>query len=331
MTHLLLSAVLLAALLQNQPIRVGEIEFFGYAGVDLARVRAALPLREGDDLEMEKWEQEKARVRQSVRQVTGSEPTDVIATCCEARGELIIYIGLSGKPVRYLPAPTGGARLPEKVIRLYDRTDTLLQEALRKGVGAEDRSKGYSLSVYPPLRVVQLELRAYAVGHERLLHDVLATASDGRQRAVAAEVLGYGRHTKSQVAALATARRDADEGVRNNATRALVVLAGSDVNLVRRIPPESFIEMVLSGTWTDVNKAGALLADLMRRRDPAVLAKLRTPEVLGRLIEMARWRTEHANPARYILGRVAGIEENRLGRLVAEKRVDEIIGALRAN
>jgi hypothetical protein len=52
MVHLLLSAVLLAASLQNQPIRVGRIEFFGYAVVDLARGRAALPFREGDDL---KW------------------------------------------------------------------------------------------------------------------------------------------------------------------------------------------------------------------------------------------------------------------------------------
>ena len=143
MTHLLPSAVLLVvSLLQNQPIRVGEVEFFGYAGVDLARVRAALPLREGDDLEREKWEQEKEGVRQSVRQVTGGDPTDVAATCCDARGELIIYIGLSGKPVRYLPAPAARARLPEYVIRLYDRTDTLLQEALRKGGGAEERSKG---------------------------------------------------------------------------------------------------------------------------------------------------------------------------------------------
>jgi hypothetical protein len=331
MTHLLLSAVLLAASFQNQPFRVGEIEFFGYAGVDLAKVQAALPLHEGDDLDMGKWEQEKARVRQSVRRATGSDSTDVAATCCDARGELIIYIGLSGKPVRYLPAPAGGARLPKKVIRLYDRTDSLLKEALRKGVSAEDRSKGFSLSDYPPLRAVQLELRAYAVGHERLLRDVLATSSDGKQRAVAAEVLGYGRRTRAQVAALAAASRDLDEGVRNNATRALVVLAAADSKRVRRIHPDGFIGMLLSGTWTDLNKAGALLADLTRGREPALLAKLRRPEVLERLVEMARWRTVHAEPARYILGRVAGIEENRLGRLVAEKRVDAIISALRAN
>jgi hypothetical protein len=64
-------------------------------------------------------------------------------------------------------------------------------------------------------------------------------------------------------------------------------------------------------------------------RDPTLLARLRRPEVLERLIEMARWRTGHAESARNLLGRIAGIEEDRLARLVAEGQVDEIIAALR--
>lgn len=334
MTRLLLSAVLLAvtaAALQSQRVRVGQIEFFGYAGLDLDKVRAALPLREGDELDPAEWEQQKARVRQSLRQATGADPTDIAATCCGARGEMVIYVGLSGRPARYLPAPAGAARLPEQVTRLYEQTDSLVKEAVRKGAGGEDRSKGFSLSAYPPLRAVQLQLRAYAVGHERLLRRVLATSNDKRQRAAAAEVLGYGRHSRSQVAALAAASRDADEGVRNNATRALVVLAAADPRLVRQVPADSFVAMLLSGTWTDLNKAGALLADLTAGREPALLTELRRPEVLERLVEMARWRTGHANPAKYILGRLAGIEEMRLGRLVTEGRVEVILDALRAN
>jgi hypothetical protein len=89
--------------------------------------------------------------------------------------------------------------------------------------------------------------------------------------------------------------------------------------------------MLLSGTWTDVNKAGALLNDLTKSRDPSLLTKLRKPEVLGRLVEAARWRTEHANSSRYILGRVAGIEEGHLEQLVAAKQVDVIISALGAS
>ncbi|MFL6335298.1 MAG: hypothetical protein ACJ754_18455 [Pyrinomonadaceae bacterium] len=170
MIPLLLSAVLLAAAIAvsplSQTIRIGGIEFFGDAGVDLGKVRAALPLREGDDIEMEKWEHEKERVRQSVRQATGVVPIDVAATCCDARGGVIIYTGLSGKHVRYLPSPKGSTRLPADVIYLYDQTDSLLQEALLKGISGADISKGYPLSAYPPLRAVQLRIRDYAVGHE---------------------------------------------------------------------------------------------------------------------------------------------------------------------
>lgn len=331
--RLFLSILLLAAPSASQQaraVRVGEIEFFGYSGVDLARVRAALPLREGDTLYQEKWEQEQQRVREAVRQLIGADPTDVAATCCDAHGDLIIYIGLSGKPIKYLPEQRGAARLPASIIRLYDQTETLVGEAVRNGAGGEERSRGYSLSVYPPLRAIQLRLRAYAVGHESLVRRVLETSSDARQRAAAAEVLGFGRVTTSQINALANASRDRNDGVRNNATRALVVLAEADPEIARRIPPENFIEMVLSGTWTDLNKGGSLLSDLTRGRDKALLAKLRRREVLERLLEMARWRTDHANPARNILGRVAGIDEARLEQLVATKQLDVIIEALRA-
>lgn len=159
---------------------------------------------------------------------------------------------------------------------------------------------------------------------------MLATSSEDRQRAAAAEVLGFGRVSRAQLTALAAAGRDRNDGVRNNATRALVVLAGADPQIARRIPAESFVEMVLSGTWTDLNKGGALLSDLTRGRDGRLLARLRRPEVLERLLEMARWRTTHADPARRILGRSAGVEEGRLEHLIATKQVDVIIDALRS-
>ncbi len=46
---LALSLVALA-IAQDKHGRIGEIEFYGYAGFDLEKVREALPLREGDDL-----------------------------------------------------------------------------------------------------------------------------------------------------------------------------------------------------------------------------------------------------------------------------------------
>lgn len=61
-----------------------------------------------------------------------------------------------------------------------------------------------------------------------------------------------------------------------------------------------------------------------------MLAQLRRRDVRERLIEMARWRTGHAEAARRILGRVAGIDEKRLVRLVAAGEVEAIIKSLSA-
>ncbi|HET9532669.1 MAG TPA: hypothetical protein VFQ92_20110, partial [Blastocatellia bacterium] len=256
-------------------------------------------------------------------------PTDIAPTCCDKQGNWIIYIGLSGKTMRYNPQPGGTARLPKNILDLYERFMSALTEAVQKGAAAEDRSKGYALSEYPPLRSTQLEMRAYAMDHEALLRQVLETSSDSQQRAVAAQLLGYARQSKPQLTALAHASRDSDGTVRNNATRALLVLVESNPNLARDIPAEDFIELLLSRTWTDLNKASNLLSSLTRDRNPRLLAQLRKAEVRERLIEMARWRTDHAEAARYILGRMAGVAEERLQQLVTAGEVEAILNRLR--
>ena len=55
---------------------------------------------------------------------------------------------------------------------------------------------------------------------------------------------------------------------------------------------------------------------LTTTRDPQVLAQLRT-EVLDSLLEMARWRNiGHAEAALTILGRMGGIDEQTLSKLI---------------
>ena len=122
---------------------------------------------------------------------------------------------------------------------------------------------------------------------------------------------------------------DSDEIVRNNAIRALGVLAQSNPRVAAGIPPEHFIAMLSSGSWTDRNKAGFLLAELSKGREPKLLSQLRS-RALKSLIEMARWRSSgHAGFARILLGRIAGIAETRLQRLVDAGQVDQIIEALK--
>jgi hypothetical protein len=312
---------------QDKPKRIGEVEFFGYAGIALDEVRAALPLREGDEFSFDTVEEKMRQAREAVKRVTGHPPAGLDLVCCDGQGNWIIFIGLSGKTMRHNPRPKGKTRLPVSAIRMYERFIDTNGEAVQKGA-AEDRSKGYAISEYPSLRSIQLEMRAYAVGREVLLRNVLATSSDDQHRVVAAHLLGYARQSKSQITALARASHDSHSSVRNNSTRALSVLAESNPKIAEQIPPESYVDLLQSGNWTDLNKASMLLTHITRSRNTEALTRLRGRETLERLIEMARWRTGHAEAARRILGRVAGIDEERLQQLITAGQVEVIINSL---
>jgi len=327
---LLLIAFTQLTLGQDFRIRIGEIEFFGTNGFDINSIRGSMPSVVGREISEAEVEQLKAAIRQAVRKVTGQPPTDVALVCCDNKGTATIYIGLASKmgsgALRYKPSPSGSARLPDQAVRLYEETMQLNVEAVQKNA-IEDRSKGYALSQYPPLRAKQLALREYAITHEELVRRVALRSADSKQRAIAAETLGYARRSRSQISTLISASRDPDEGVRNNAVRALGVLVEGGAVTAKTIPASLFIDMLNSGTWTDRNKASRLLVVLSKRRDPRLQHQLRL-RALASLIEMARWRDpKHADDARIVLGRVAGLPENQLAKLVADGEVERIIAA----
>jgi hypothetical protein len=324
-----LSLLVALAFQAGQTYRIGTIEFFGHKGIDVAALRGTLPIHEGDEYE----EAAMKRVRQAVLSATGLEPTDVNVTCCDRGGQMLVYIGLPGasyRPFAYNPTPGGAARLTPAIVDIEARFGEAIQAAVRKGGDApsEDDSRGYALQKDPAVRALQLAMRRYALAHDEELLRTLASAGDVEQRRVASEVLGYARQSRRQVDALVHAARDPDDEVRNNATRALGVLARSHAAVARDIPPETFIEMVSAGMWTDRNKGAMLLEQLTAARHQALLAKLRA-EALDSLVEMAEWReSSHAYFARMIVGRIAGIPEAQLQRLAADGPVSAIIGAL---
>jgi HEAT repeat protein len=157
---------------------------------------------------------------------------------------------------------------------------------------------------------------------------VLESSSNAEQRAIAAQFMGYVHSSAAQINALVRASHDPEEDVRNNATRALWVLAASSPKRAERIPADGFIEMLYSRSWTDRNKSSLLLEVLTRSRDPKLLAQLRS-RALDPLLEMLRWRSNgHAAAARLILGRCAGIDEARLEKLVEAGDTTPILEAL---
>ena len=332
---MILVAILMAtapAFSQEESFPIGAIEFYGNAGVDAERLRNALPLRVGDQVVNGTKEKIAADITHAIKQKTGRDVVDVAPVCCDDRGRLWVYIGLRDESARqtvYNAEPRGSARLSPTAIKFHRDAGEALSEAMRKGVSGEDDSQGYALSVDSEARAKQLALHEYAARHSKSVRHVLASASDVEQRQIAAEILGYADRSREQIRALILAGHDVDGGVRNNAIRALVVLARSSLEASAMIPGECFIDLLNSGIWTDRNKSVALLAILTKGRDARLLACLRE-QALASLIEMARWSNRgHADNARLLLGRIAGIDEKTLSAMLNKQEIEAIIERLK--
>ena len=240
---------------------IGGIEFFGYGDLDRAAIRESLPLREGSP-----WlEENREALRNSVKDQVGTDPADMAVTCCDESGNRWIYIGLGrevGPGIGFLDAPHGAIRLSEELLLLYERLEKALIAAVERGGEAirEDVSRGYALTRDPAAQAIELQIRDYALTHDAKIFRALRDSSDARHRAIAAEAAGYAEHSAEQVAALCRAVRDSSADVRNNAIRALRVLASSDVELAAPIPASLFLDLLSSGVWADRNKSVAVLA-----------------------------------------------------------------------
>lgn len=317
---------------QDQQVRLDIVDFFGASGIDLAALHSAMPVHVGSTFMLEGRKAVKEQIRQAVAKVTGHDPTDTPLVCCTDKGGWMFYIGLQGKlyrPFAYNAPPTGGDKLPQEGLDAYKKATDALQHAVQSGQSQEDDSKGYALTSDPAEHAAELGMRAYAVQHEDEIRQALAHSSDAASRQAASELLGYANQSQTQIDALVAASRDEDGNVRNNAVRALAVLASSSKAVAAKIPPDNFIAMLNSGTWTDRNKGGFLLDGLTVSRDPKILHAIDTG-ARDSLIEMSRWHeTGHAYEYRILLGRIAGIEENRLQTLANDgAQVETIISAL---
>jgi hypothetical protein len=148
--------------------------------------------------------------------------------------------------------------LPADVVHAgADFLEALGAAVLRGDVG-EDRSHGHALSFDPAVHAIQERFIVYAARHRKLLRDVLRSSAEPTHRALAAEMLGYAADKKAIVPDLVSAMRDPDESTRNNATRALLVIATLAERAPERrlrIPPQPFIDLLDSLVWTDRNKS----------------------------------------------------------------------------
>jgi hypothetical protein len=312
MNWIFLLALLLPTPQDPQIPPIGIIDFYGLRSISEQQVREALQIKEGDSLSGERKD-----AKRRLESLPGVVEARLGIVCCDA-GKTILFIGIREKGVpalQFRPAPQGKIQLPQDVEQAGDERLKALSAAILKGNFREDDSQGHALSNDPVMRAIEERYITFAARDLKLLRDVLRYTADAKHRALAAEVIAYAANKQAIVNDLVEATRDPDDGVRNNATRALVVMANSNQQTTRRpikIPLRPFIEMLNSIEWTDRNKSSNALNPLTYKRDPAILSELRQ-KALPSLIEMARWKSSgHSYAPFFLLGRVAGLPEDEI-------------------
>jgi len=318
----------------DQQETIANIDFFGYGNLDVVKLRSVLPIQPSETIKQDDWSTYRSRINEAIRSQTGKLPTDVSRLCCNENGNSMIYIGVAGTSsaaLQHKPAPTGEDRLPAAALKLNQEAEEALSKAALAGRTQQEFSNGYALSADPELRAKELQIREFALANEAVLRTVLSSSSNAEHRAIAAEFLGYANFSARQIADLTEAARDPDEGVRNNAVRALGVIASSSQKRAGMILPNPFIALLKSDKWVDRNKGAWLLVNLTASRDPKLLKQLRK-EAMDALVEMARWQfAGHSSLARRLLGRIAGIEEGRLDTLIYSQPEAIIAAAQKAH
>jgi len=305
----LLLSSLFAGQSEGQMPPISVIDFYGLRMVSEAQARQALRIKEGDTPP-----ESTLAARLRLEALPGVTQARLEFVCCN-KGKTTLYVGLAekGSPaMEFRPAPTGSVRLYADVLQAGAAFDKAFSEAMQLGDMAEDEGDGQSMMRYPPARAAQQQFVKLAAIHQAQLRDVLRNSADPAQRALAAQVLAYVADKKQVVDDLVYAMTDPSDDVRNNAMRALWLIAllqQRSPDLGIHVPAGPFVDLLNSIVWTDRNKASLTLSELTEKRDPETLKMLRE-RALPALVDMAKWHAMgHAEPALLILGRIGGMSD----------------------
>lgn len=323
-------ASVLPATAAAQLPRVGIIDVYGLRKTTAAQVREALGIAVGDSLTAMSLLEVPARLAD----LPGVTSAAVDPVCCED-GKTMLYIGVmeEGAPTLELRArPTGTARVPNEVVQTGIAFAQAHTRAIMRGYTREDISQGHSLMADSAARMIQLRFVDLAAKYGDSLRVVLRTSDDPDHRALAAEVLAYAANKQSVVPDLVYAMRDPASDVRNNATRALALIAGyaqQNPALEITVPYEPFIDLLNSIAWTDRNKASLALMQLTEKREPALMTALRT-RAFDSIVDIAQWTNPgHSMAGILMLGRLAGLPDAETYAMFERGEKAKIIAAAR--
>jgi len=320
MNTLLKILLLLPAFILHQQAfsqyKIGTLDIYGNRQIPASTIMYNLPVKVGDTVSRESFNVDS--VAAMLMQLPGVKHATVNPVCCDTAGNLMIYVGIGENDdciLQYNKAPVMNISLPTAMADAYKNCSDLLDSAVIHFQSEEDDSRGYALSAYKPAYNVQLKFVDYANRQFDVLNNVLKNAASDEQRAAAAQIIAYADNKKKIVDALLPAVNDTAEEVRNNATRALGILAGyanahPQAGIV--IPAGPFIKMINSIVWTDRNKGASVLMHLSKTTDATLLATIKRQAYYS-ILEMATWHDRpHAFFAFFILGHLAGMTDGEL-------------------
>ncbi len=297
-----LAVFALAALpILPQSPHVRSVDLYGARKISRDRILRAAQVHPGGVLPGSKGDME-----ERLSEVPGIVAARVEAVCCDG-AEIDLFIGImeqEGPQPAFRSEPSGEARLPEELAATYGDYVVRLKRAGHNRAAADTRD-------------FQQRFSSFSESHADELRQVLRTAAEPEQRAIAATVLGFGPKKQGTVDDLLYALQDPDEQVRENTLDSLRILAALAVrqpSLGLQLAPTWAIELLNSLVLGDRVQAADLLITLTDRQDPTVLGQLRA-RALPALVEMARWQTlRYALPPFLLLGRVAGIPDTETQR-----------------
>ena len=310
--------------------RVGIIDFYGLRKTTPAQVREVLGIAVGDSLTSLALFTMPARIAD----LPGVVSAAIDPVCCE-EGKTMLYVGVveeGAKTLELRAPPDGKSRLPADVLQAGAAFAQAHMRAVMRGFAKEDVSQGHSLMADSTARMIQLRFVDLASRYRDTLRAVLRTSDDEDHRALAAQVLAYSANKQSVVTDLVYAMLDHSSEVRNNATRALWLIAAygqQHPELKITVPYEPFIDLLNSVAWTDRNKASLALMQLTEGRDPALMTALRT-RAFDAVVDVAQWTNPgHAMAGIVILGRLAGIPDAEIYAMYERGEKNKIIEAAR--
>ena len=285
----------------GQAPHVRNINFYGLHKITADRVLREIKLHPGDPLPGSRGELE-----DRIAKIPGVFAARVEGVCCEGPdADLFIGIEENGGPhVALRSEPAGDMALPEELADAYDGFVTAVKRA-------------GSIRSSPETRAAEQQFTEFAEAHAAELQQVLRTAADAEQRAIAAGILRFAPRKQSAVDDLQYALQDPDETVRGNAMgslRVFALLSLKQPGLRLRVEPTWLIELLNSAVLGDRMQSADLLITLTDGGDRAVLEQIRS-RALQALVEMARWENLHyALPPFVLVGRLAGLSDEETQR-----------------